>query len=137
MIEKLKLTEAQEKQFHSKKFEKEEKEIELQSQMKINRLNMKKLIANDNFEQDDLFKLIDTGSKLKSEMAKIKTEFWFEIRDILNEDQKKIWQKHLHKIVTMREGIRHRVGERVTKQRMRRGVEREGVSKREFRRMND
>ena len=137
MIEGLKLTEDQKKQYNSIRFEMEEKQIDIQSQFKKNRLSIKKLIANEDVEKEDLFNLIDKGSELRSKLAKIKTEFWFEIKKILNKDQQELWIKYLNRIVILQDEMRSKGKHKMKKETKRRGMERERRSKREFKGMNN
>lgn len=137
MIEKLKLTEDQEKKFLTIEFEKEEKVIELQSQMMKNRLNIKKLIKIAEYQKEDLLQLIDEASEIRSKLAKIDTEFWFDIKTILNKDQQEIWKKHLIKIGLIRNRMDFMERDKIMKERMDRGMYRERRSRRQFNKMDN
>ena len=59
---------------------------------------MKKLLSQGEFDESELMNLIDKRSQLKSDLKKGKVKMMLSMRNILDEEQKKIFTKHFHKI---------------------------------------
>ena len=94
----LNLTDAQKENFTKIKFAKEKVKIELEAELKMNRLEIKKLLNEINFDESKLLNLVESGSKINYELKKANVEMWLKIRNILNDDQKKLWIKHFNKM---------------------------------------
>lgn len=93
ITEKLNLTEAQKEKFDVIKFSFQESKIDLEANIKKNRLENKKMMSSDNINENSLMNNIDKGSVLMAEKRKSRVQMWLDIREILNDDQKKIWTK--------------------------------------------
>lgn len=118
--ERLNLTEDQEKQFREITFEHQKKVIDLKSAIEKNRLELKKMAAENKVDEKKLIDLTDANSKLQAEMKSLSVKKWIAINKILNDEQKAIWSKQLgmdrkHKM--MRGAARGIIKERV-KERM-------------------
>lgn len=94
----LKLTDAQKIDFNKIKFAHEESRIELQAELKMNKLEVKKLLNENNFSDDKLLSLVEQGSNIKSKLKIANVEMWLKIKNILDDDQKKIWIKNFNKM---------------------------------------
>lgn len=93
--ERLNLTEDQEKQFRDITFEHQKKVIDLKSAIEKNRLELKKMAAENKVDEKKLIDLTDANSKLQAEMKSLAVKKWIAINKILNDEQKAIWSKHL------------------------------------------
>lgn len=91
-FEALNLSEIQEAKFKEIRFEHQERKIDIESELKKNRLEVKKLMSSKNIIEEELMKFIDKGIKLRSELQKSRVKMWYSIYNILDEEQKEIWQ---------------------------------------------
>lgn len=94
----LNLTEAQKVDFDKIKFAHEESRIELQAELKMNKLEIKKLLSENNFSDDKLLSLVEKGSIIKNNLKKANVEMWLKIKNILDDNQKEIWVKSFNKM---------------------------------------
>lgn len=94
----LKLTDAQKVDFKKIQFAHEEARIELQAELKMNKLEVKKLLSENNFDEAKLLSLVEQGSIIKNKLKKSNVEMWLKIRNILDDDQKKLWIKNFNKM---------------------------------------
>jgi len=93
ILNELNLTETQKELFDDIRFKRQEAKIDIETNLKRNRLEMNKLLINDDLDEKGLMDLINKRSLLRSEMIKSRSKMWLEIRDILDDDQKRIWTK--------------------------------------------
>ena len=93
-LEKLNLTEQQKVKFDEIKFEFRENNIDLEANMKKNKLEIQKIMATGNIDENTLMNFIDKGSVLMSEKRKSRVQMWLNVREILDDSQKKIWTKN-------------------------------------------
>ncbi|PID56409.1 MAG: hypothetical protein CR986_10280 [Ignavibacteriae bacterium] len=104
---KLNLTDSQEAKFEEFKFNEEEAMINLQTNLKKNRLEMKKLFAGKNVNETQVMNLIDKASNLRAQLHKLKIKTWFSINNILDDNQKEIWKKKFFRMLNPM-GHKHR-----------------------------
>ena len=104
----LNLTDAQIIDFKKIKFAHEESRIELQAELKMNKLEIKKLLSENNFSDDKLLTLVEKGSNIKNKLKKANVEMWLKIRNILDEDQKKIWLKNFNMMDRKKDMLRNK-----------------------------
>jgi Spy/CpxP family protein refolding chaperone len=95
-LKELNLTDSQKLKFKEIRFANEEANIDIEAKIKKNRLEMKKIRLSENIDEEVLMNLIDKGSLLKSELVKSKTRMWLNIRNILDDEQKKNWANHFN-----------------------------------------
>jgi hypothetical protein len=93
-MEKLNLSDSQKAKFRSLRFDHKEALIDLESKLKKNKLQIRKLVTQNDFNEEDLYQLIESENDLRTEMAKSKLKLWLDVKDILNDEQKVIWKKH-------------------------------------------
>jgi Spy/CpxP family protein refolding chaperone len=98
-IQQLNLSEEQKTEFKNLKFNFEEKMIDLQTELKKNRLEFRKMLNNDNLNDDDVYKLAEKGSKIRNEMMNSKISFWLDVNKILTKEQRDIWKRNFEKTV--------------------------------------
>lgn len=95
-IEKLNLSEEQEKKINDIRFTHQEKIIDLNTKIRKNQLEIKKMISGDKMNETDIMKLADISSEIRSEIHKSKIKMWFDVNNILNDEQKIVWKSHFH-----------------------------------------
>jgi len=95
MMEQLKLSEEQEKQFKDYHFQNEKQEIEVKAQIKLLRLEMKQALSEDNIDKSDVISLSEKISKLQGELKTAKLKMMLDINEMLSSDQKKIWKENI------------------------------------------
>ncbi|MEW6507105.1 MAG: periplasmic heavy metal sensor [Bacteroidota bacterium] len=121
ILDKLNLTPEQEKQFRDITFEHQKKVIDLKSQIEKNRLEIRKMAADNKVDEKKLIDITDANSKLQADIKSSSVRRWIAINNILSEEQKAIWSKHLgvmDKYGRMFSMIKDHIKERV-KNRMR------------------
>ncbi len=94
VLKELNFTDTQKEKFIWIRFAHQETKIDIEAQLKKNRLKVKKMMATDNIDEGKLVNIIDSGSELKANLMKSKVKMWLKIRSILDDEQKKIWTKH-------------------------------------------
>lgn len=93
-MKELDLTEQQKEKIKEIKFKYAEANIDTEAKLKMNKLEIKKLLSNKNIDESELMSLLEKGSDIKLTMKKSKVKMWLEIRNILDENQKIIWSRH-------------------------------------------
>ncbi|MBK7103932.1 MAG: Spy/CpxP family protein refolding chaperone [Ignavibacteriae bacterium] len=93
-IKKLNLTEEQKKKFDQIQFNQEEKIIDLQAKLKMNRLEIKKLFNSENFSENEFVSLTQNAGKLRNDLSDLRTKMWLDVYKILDKAQKEDWKKH-------------------------------------------
>jgi Spy/CpxP family protein refolding chaperone len=107
IIEELKLTSEQEKQFGKLESEMQKAQIDLRSQMQSMRIDLRDLFREDNPDQRKIESKLDEIDKLQTKTRKNHLDFWFNVNRMLTPDQQKIWKQHR---MMMGEGMRMRDG---------------------------
>ena len=97
-LKELNLTEQQKEKMKEIKFSFEEANIETEAKIKKNKLEIKKLLSNNSFNENELMTLIEKGGDLKLVLKKSKVRMWLDIRNILDDNQKIIWVKHFNQL---------------------------------------
>ena len=95
---KLNLTETQKENFTKIRFETEETQIDLEAQLKLNRLEIKKLLNETNFNEAKLLDLTKVGNNINNKIRIAHVEKWLKIRNLLDDDQKEVWKKRYTKM---------------------------------------
>lgn len=94
IIDALKLTPEQEKQFKDIQYERQKKTIDLRSQIQKSRLEIRHMLANNKVDDKKLLELTNTNSKIQSEIKENAVQSWLSIYKILQPEQQEIWTKH-------------------------------------------
>ncbi len=94
IMEKLNLTDAQQKKFDQLRYDQEEKAIDLKAKLQKNRLKLKKLLSTPNFNQNDFLNLTKNSSDLRSSIKELRIKTWLAVYNILDAKQKEVWTKH-------------------------------------------
>lgn len=94
MIEKLDLSDAQEKEFRKLKYELQKKQTELQAKIRTSQIEMMELMDAEKIDQAAVEKKFKEISDLRMKLQLNRLEHWFKVNKILDEKQQKIWKKH-------------------------------------------
>ncbi len=117
LVQLLNLTSDQEKQFHDIMFNQREKAIDARANIQKNRLEVGKMIHDNNFDESQILKLTDASSKLQGELRSERIKSWLAFYKILNADQKETLTKHFGMMLGGdRAGIRGRFMQRFNNQ---------------------
>jgi Spy/CpxP family protein refolding chaperone len=92
-IEELDLSETQVDQINNLRYAHQEEMIDLRSRVEKNRLEMLKLIGEDQIDTEKVIELSEQGSAIQAEMKRSKVNMWIDIYKLLDESQKKTWAK--------------------------------------------
>jgi Spy/CpxP family protein refolding chaperone len=76
MIENLNLDDLQREKIEDMYLQKEENKIELQTELKKNRLEIKKMMVKDNLKNDELLELVEKGGKIRNDLVKSRVSFF-------------------------------------------------------------
>lgn len=108
----LKLTTEQEKKFDDLAYQHKQDAVDIHAKIQKNRLELEKMVDDNNIDEKKLFQLTDENSKLQGNLKNSAVRSWFEIYKILNDEQKAIWSKHILQMANP-QAIRERVKERI------------------------
>lgn len=97
IMQRLKLTDEQRQKVQQFMLENEKEIIKLNSDIKLNRVDLKKLFTEKELNTAKLTDLTETIGKLELQIKSLRTQNWIKIYNLLNEDQKEIWKKHFDK----------------------------------------
>lgn len=95
-IEELNLTDIQKENFNEIRFAHQETNIDVNADLKKNRLNIKKMMASKNIDETQLINLVENGSKLRAQKMRSKVEMWLAVYNILDDVQKEKWTNHFN-----------------------------------------
>ncbi len=108
----LKLTTEQEKKFDDLAYQHKQDAVDIHAKIQKNRLELEKMVDDNNIDEKKLFQLTDENSKLQGNLKNSAVRSWFEIYKILNDEQKAVWSKHILQMANP-QAIRERVKERI------------------------
>ncbi len=94
IVDLLKLTDEQKSRFYDFFFSHQQKAIDLKSGIQKVRLNIGKMMAENDINEEQLINLTEKVSQLERKLKQLKIEFWLNVYKILNNDQKEIWTSH-------------------------------------------
>ena len=95
LADDLKLTEKQEKEMQKLRLDMEKKQTQIQSQIRVQRLEMQGLFQEDKPDRAAIEKIQKNISDLELQAKLAKTDHWFAVQSILTPDQQKVWRKHV------------------------------------------
>ncbi len=93
MKNKLNLTAQQEKKFDDIIFNQKKAAIDTKSEIQKLKLDLQKMMNDNNVKENKLFSLTGKISDLKAKMVKSRISTWYKIYNILDKDQKTTWTK--------------------------------------------
>lgn len=95
IIEELNLTDVQQKQIEELRYDHQKAVLDIQNQISNSRLDMKKLMSENKSNKNKAVELANKNIDLRSKIQKSRIEMWSKIYDILDDNQKEIWEKNL------------------------------------------
>lgn len=111
LIERLKLTDRQKKQFEQMRIDMQKQLVGIRSKMQLARLDMRQLVIAENPDKAAIEKKMNEMIQLLSQMGSVRLNHWFEVNKMLNPDQQKVWKEVLKH--PFRERVRAFVGRRM------------------------
>ncbi len=93
MDDDLNLTDSQEKSFQRLKLENEKEKLSWKNKLEAGQLDFKAELLNEKPNLQTLFNIIDETHKYKAELQKKDIALKFKLRELLTDEQKKIWDK--------------------------------------------
>jgi Spy/CpxP family protein refolding chaperone len=94
----LKLTPEQEKKFDDLKYQQQQSVVDIRAKIQKNRLELKKMISDGNFNEKNILQLVDDNSKLQGDIKHSATKHLLDVYKILNDEQKAIFTKFISRI---------------------------------------
>ncbi len=96
---KLNLTEKQSKKFDDIIFAQRKAAIDTRAEIQKLRLDLQKMMNDNNVDKSKLFSLTGKISDLKAKMGKSRIATWYKIYNILDKDQRAVWTKVFNKFM--------------------------------------
>lgn len=93
-MEELKLSDAQQTKINDFRYSHKKEMIETKAEIEKNRLELSKMLLDNNIDENKILGLTEANNTLRSEMNSSRTKMWLNIYKILNNDQQKLWAKH-------------------------------------------
>lgn len=112
IVKELNLTDTQKEKFIKFHLANEEAALSTRAKLKKNKFELKKLLLTNNIDQSKIMKLTESSGNLRNQLLKSKTKMWFEVYNILDDNQKTVWKKHFVKMLQRDKGIMNRMGNR-------------------------
>jgi Spy/CpxP family protein refolding chaperone len=122
MKAKLNLTEQQETQMQTLRFDLEKKQTTLQSKIKLLRIDMKELLAGENPEKNAITKKMKEVSDLELQEKVNVLDHMFAVKAILTPEQQKIWKQQMRQ---MGPEMKQRMMGRMMERRIEREIDRD------------
>ena len=93
MQEMLDLTDEQTSQISDLRFEHETLALDTRNEIEQNRLIVRKMMTDNEINQEKLLKITSDNSELQGKMKLSKTKMWLDVYNILDDTQKEKWTK--------------------------------------------
>ncbi len=111
LIERLKLSDQQKKQFEQMRIEMEKQMVDVRSKVQKAARDLRQLQSAENLDKAAMEKKIGEIAQLRGQMASMRLNHWFEVNKLLNADQQKVWREVLKH--PLRERLREFRGRRM------------------------
>ena len=95
IIERLNLTEEQQKQWHELRIKHQKKQIQHQPKVQLVRLELQELMVADNPDKSAIKKKVKEISDLQYQGKLDKIDHLFEMRSVLTPEQQELWKGHM------------------------------------------
>lgn len=118
MMPRLNLTEEQKQKIGQIRLDAQKEVIKINSEIALNKVEIKKLLADKGLNTQKFSSLSDGIVKLEGELKKIRTDNWLKIYSLLNDEQKEIWKKQIGRERMMGRGMANRPAMRQMANRM-------------------
>ena len=93
LIEELDLSDTQVDQINNLRYAHQEEMIDFRSRVEKNRLEIQKLMGEDQIDTEKVIELSEQSSTIQAEMKRSKVNMWIGIYNLLDDNQKKTWAK--------------------------------------------
>ena len=107
--EELKLTEDQTKQFNDFRYNHQKDVVDLKSEIEKNRIEINKMMSDNEVNAEELLGLVNANSEIQSKIKVSKTNFWLNVHNILNTEQKQKWTKMFNRFSHKGKRMMHRM----------------------------
>lgn len=97
IIQKLKLTDTQKKDFTNLNTDFAKQRVEQQSKIKIATIDLQSLLKADTPDKSAIEKKINEIGGLQAQNRLLRVDHWFAVNKILNPDQQKVWKSMLER----------------------------------------
>jgi Spy/CpxP family protein refolding chaperone len=94
VIEKLNLTEEQEEKISSLRAAHQKETIDLRANLEKKMVDKRELKRNSNLTRSELISTVEEINNIKNQIAIAKANHRMDVFELLNDEQKKIWQEH-------------------------------------------
>ncbi len=94
LMDDLKLTAQQEQQLQKLRLEKQKKQIQIYSQIRVLQLDMKGQFQEEKPDRAAIDKIQKNISDLQYQAKQARTDHWFAVLSILTPEQQKVWKRH-------------------------------------------
>ncbi|MFA3781548.1 Spy/CpxP family protein refolding chaperone [Melioribacteraceae bacterium 4301-Me] len=98
IFSQLNLTADQQKQINDIMYNQRQKAIDLQSSIEKNRLELQRMIRNNNIDDAKILSLVDDNSKLQAQLKSERVKSWLAVYKILTPEQRETWTKAFGKL---------------------------------------
>ena len=95
--EKLNLSDEQQDKFNDIRFAHKKEVIDLKAGIEKNRLGIRKMMADNNIDENKLIRLTEENNNLRSKIHTSKVSMWLDIYNILDNSQKETWTENFEK----------------------------------------
>lgn len=109
MVEKLKLTDDQKKQFDKLTSDLEKIQISVRSKIQTANVELRELVKEDSPDRARIEAKQAEINKLEGELKQNRTGFWFDVNKILTPEQQKDWKRALKMYMSERPGFGGRI----------------------------
>ena len=108
----LNLSPEQEKKFDDIHYQGQQETVDVKAKVQKNRLELKKILDDGNLDEKKFLQLTNENTNLLGDLKNSVSKRWLDIYKMLNDDQKKVWTKHLNKMANV-QVMKKRIGERI------------------------
>lgn len=96
IIDKLDLSESQEKEFRKLRYELQKKQTDLRAKIRTAQIELRELMDADKIDRNLIEKKIKEIADYRLKLQLNRLDHWFNVYKILDEKQQKIWKKHFN-----------------------------------------
>ncbi|RCK77316.1 MAG: hypothetical protein IGBAC_1625 [Ignavibacteriae bacterium] len=97
IIDRLDLTESQEKEFRKLNYDLQKKQTDLRAKIRTAQIELRELLDSEKIDRTAIEKKIKDIADLKLKLQMNRLDHWFAVNKILDEKQQKIWKEHFKK----------------------------------------
>ncbi len=105
----LNLTADQQKQFSDIMYNQRLKAVDIRADIEKNRIEIQKMIRDNNIDEGKILSLTDANSKLQAELKSERIKSWLAVYKILTPEQKELWSKNFGRMGNARGFMRERI----------------------------